>query len=1050
MSDALVKRPNDPMGNVRDAGSELHRWTNLVNGSFHKCMGHRTWDIGRLTLEGNTDWQSVGFSREAFCYNRPVFTPANGGERPVQSDPRKQPGSERWRRVEALYHLALERPQNERAAFLDDACGADEFLRREVESLLGYTAEAEDFMEMPATGDTLDSETLEGRNLGSYEVLSLLGIGGMGKVYLAKDTRLARTVAIKVLASEKLADTERKRRFLQEARAASALNHPNIVTVYDIASDSGTDFLVMEYVPGQSLHKRITTKGLPLKEAIGYATQIVSALAAAHSAGIVHRDIKPANVLVTDKGQVKVVDFGLAKLSDSENRGSDSRTDAPRTMEGVILGTASYMSPEQAAGKLVDARSDIFAVGAVLYEMLTGRRAFDRGTVLATLGAVMYEEPAPLASLVKGITPDLERLVERCLRKDPGRRIQTMADLKVALEELYDSPTTTAVAVPVSSRPGKPWVPYVIAGVLGIAAIAGTLSYLARRDDTPALGALNFVRLTDMDGWEVLPSWNKDGTMIVFGNNKDGSMDLFRMSVASGLPEQITRTPWDEVGPRWSPDLRYLVFVADRGMGSRIYVMPALGTGGSERELADTGLQSPDHFSASLRALGATPWSPTSEELLYTKMTEAGGTAIWRINVVNQTPSALTKPGPGESDDSAAWSFDGDHIAFIRVTAGRGSEIWVARADGTDLKMVAENASPLGGPAWSADNRKILFCAQNQIWEVDVASKKLRRITNSPSFDWFPVLSGSGRLAYVKFDDHRVDIYSVGLKGKADPQRVTDSTAESFFPSYSKDGRSVVYQNDRTGRNDIYLKRLDRGGEERNLTLHPDEDLVPAFAPDGSDAIVFVSNRNGGKSHVWVMDSGGGSPRQLSARAVPGTGLGGWTAASVAPRWSPDGKRIGFIGVTETGVEALYVVDRDGSNEKHLLDNVNYFDWYRDERHIIFARHINGLSRIVGYDLDTKEETALVPYSALEPVVSPGGRSLLFTTAESHFSMNLWVLPLRPASNGLPLPAGKPAQLTDGRSAWHAHRGAWSPDGETVLFTRDSDQGDIYTIENYR
>ena len=956
--------------------------------------------------------------------------------------------SERWRRVEALYHLALERPQNQRAAFLDDQCGTDEHLRREVESLLGYTADAEDFMELQPADETFvdESENLEGRELGSYKVISLLGMGGMGKVYLAKDTRLERTVAIKVLASEKMADAERKRRFLQEARAASALNHPNIVTVHDIASDSGTDFLVMEYIPGQSLHKRITPKGMAPREAIGYASQIVSALAAAHAAGIVHRDIKPANVLVTDKGQVKVVDFGLAKLSDSDTK-TGSQTDPPRTMEGVILGTAAYMSPEQASGKLVDARSDIFAVGVVLYEMLTGRRAFDRGTVLATLGAVMYEEPAPLSSLIKGITPDLERLLERCLRKDPDRRIQTMADLKVALEELYDTPTTTVVSAPASTQRGTRWIWYVAGGVLGIAAVAAIFTFL-NHSETPSLGELNFVRLTDMDGWEVLPGWNKDGTMIVFGNNKDGNMDLFRMSVASGLPEQITRTPWDEVAPRWSPDLRYLAFVADRGMGARVYLMPGLGTGGSEREVAVTGLQSPDHFSSSLSVLGATPWSPTSEELLFTKSMDSGGTAIWRIHAVNQTPSAVTRPGPGQSDHAAAWSFDGEHIAFIRDSAGQGSAVWIARADGSDERMVAEDVA-LGGPSWSADNKKILFSSQNQIWEVDVASLIRRRITNSPALDWFPILSSNGRLAYVKFDDHRVDIYSINLKRQAEPERVTDITSESFFPSYSRDGRAIVYQNDRTGNNDIYFKRLD-GSEERNLTVNPDEDLVPSFAPDGTDQIVFISNRSGGRFHVWVMDAAGGSPRQLSPRDVSASSLGGWTTGSVAPRWSPDGKKIGFIGVTESGGEALYVVDRDGTNEHRALDNVSYFDWYRDDTHIVFARHNNGISQIIGYDLQTGEEISLFPNSALEPAVAPDGRNLLFTTAESHFNMNIWILPLRPGPNGLPLPAGKPVQITDGRSGWHAHKGAWSPDGETILFTRDSDQGDIYTIENYR
>jgi serine/threonine protein kinase len=919
-----------------------------------------------------------------------------------------------------------------------------------VESLLCYASEAERFMEAPETAgaETQAPDLLaEGQELGSYKILSMLGAGGMGKVYLAKDTRLGRTVAIKVLERAKVADAERKRRFMQEARSASALNHPNIVTLYDIATDSGTDFLVMEYVEGQTLHRRIPTKGLSIKDSIGYAKQIVSALAAAHAAGIVHRDIKPANVMVTENGTIKILDFGLAKLAEAEQPGMESPTDVGHTREGVIIGTASYMSPEQAAGKRVDARSDIFAVGVVLYEMLTGRRAFDRGTVLATLGAVMYEEPVPVNQIVKSAPLELARVIERCLRKDPDRRIQTMADLRVALEELHDSPPTVTTTEPEVKR-GRSRLLWAVAGV--VMAAAAVAIYVTRPDETPsaALSDLQFRRLTDVDGWEVLPGWNSDGTMIAFGNNKDGNMDLFIMPVASTDPQQITQTPWDEVAPRWSPDFKYLAFVADRGLGSRLYVMPALG--GAERELADSGVLSADHFAGSLDVLGSTPWSRDSALLLYTQVSDGGRTAIWRINPNDLSKFQVTRPGPGESDSSAAWSFDGTRIAFIRSIQDQGSQIWTARPDGSDAKLLAKNVG-LGGPSWSADDNKILFSSQNQVWEVDVDSQKLRRITNSPSPDWFPVLSAKGRLAYVKFSDHRVDLYKARFRPSSNPHELfTDDTSENFFPSFSGDGQNVVYQTDRTGNQEIYLRRIDRTGE-RNLTSNPAEDLVPSFAPDGSDEIVFVSNRDGGKFRVYVMGGGGESPRLLTSRLVPALSTSGWSSGSVSPHWSPDGKKIGFIGIADDNESALFVVDRDGKNERHLLKGVSNFDWYRDDRHIVLSRKgKEGLTQVVGLDLETKRETLLIPTPALEPAMSRDGRNLLYTKAESHFNMNLWVLPLRPDANGMPVAAGDSIQVTDGRSRWHAHKGAWSPDGRTIMYTRDSDQGDIYTIENYK
>src|SRR5947207_1955933 len=307
---------------------------------------------------------------------------------------------------------------------------------------------------------------MTGQTIGHYRILEQLGAGGMGIVYKALDMHLDRLVAIKVLPPEKVADAERKRRFVQEAKAASALNHPNIITIYDIASENGIDFIAMEYVPGKALNQLIMRKGLPVGEALKYAVQIADALAAAHAAGIIHRDLKPGNVMVSGaserSGFVKVLDFGLAKLSDKVESTEREFTEtirqdnAPATGEGTIVGTVSYMSPEQAEGKEVDARSDIFSFGALLYEMVTGRRAFQGDSKLSTLSAILREEPKPASQVVEGLPRELERIIARCLRKSPERRFQAMPDLKVALEELKEeSDSGTLSAAPVTVRRGN-------------------------------------------------------------------------------------------------------------------------------------------------------------------------------------------------------------------------------------------------------------------------------------------------------------------------------------------------------------------------------------------------------------------------------------------------------------------------------------------------------------------------------------------------------------------------------------------------------------------
>jgi serine/threonine protein kinase/Tfp pilus assembly protein PilF len=291
-----------------------------------------------------------------------------------------------------------------------------------------------------------------GDRLGPYEILALLGAGGMGEVYKARDTRLNRAIALKILPAEKVADADRKRRFLAEAQAASRLNHPNIITIYDISEDKGVCFIAMEYVAGTTLEQANTGGGLPLEDAMKYANEIADALAAAHSVGIIHRDLKPANVIITKEGRVKLLDFGLAKLIEPEVPASEAATATIRTVAGAIMGTAAYMSPEQAEAREIDARSDIFSFGLVLYEMLCGQRAFQRDSWVGTLAAILHDEPRPLREIQPAIPRAIEQHVARCLRKDPAQRFQTVLEVKHALAEGASSSVASAAATSMGVR----------------------------------------------------------------------------------------------------------------------------------------------------------------------------------------------------------------------------------------------------------------------------------------------------------------------------------------------------------------------------------------------------------------------------------------------------------------------------------------------------------------------------------------------------------------------------------------------------------------------
>jgi len=555
-----------------------------------------------------------------------------------------------------------------------------------------------------------------GSKLGSYEVLSLLGAGGMGEVYRARDRRLGREVAIKVLPADRLADEDRRRRFVQEAQAASALNHPHIITIHEIESAEGNDFIVMEYVPGQSLDALIPRHGMRLGEVLRIAISVASALAAAHGRGIIHRDLKPANVIVGQDGAVKVLDFGLAKLTGDE-AGSDEQTatnvrEVGLSVPGTIVGTAAYMAPEQATGGRVDARSDIFSFGATLYEMVTGVRAFAGDSTADTLASVVRDQPKPPTALAHGVPSDLEKVILRCLRKDPERRFQHMADVKVALQEIKeDSESGTAAAVVPRHRRRRRLA--ALAGTLIL--LAGATAWLLRPRHPAETQPWRVVPLTALKGIEADPSFSPDGGQVAFAWNGEGedNFDIYLKIVGSSELRRLTTDPALDASPCWSPNGQQIAFV--RGETERtVHVVSPLG--GADRKVSD--------FSV----VGAIAWSPDGHWIaaghnVKLPPSPADARGIYLIPTEGGEPRPIVRSEPPAIDLSPAFAPDGRRLAYASCGYPHCA-VYVVELDAA-LRPVGAPRQ-LGTPinftttsiAWARDGRSVIYSTYEDSWSI--------------------------------------------------------------------------------------------------------------------------------------------------------------------------------------------------------------------------------------------------------------------------------------------------------------------------------------------
>ncbi len=801
---------------------------------------------------------------------------------------------------------------------------------------------------------------MTGKQVAHYDVTRKLGEGGMGVVYEAIDRHLDRRIALKILPPDKVAKTGRLQRFIQEAKSASALNHPNIITIYDIGAAGGVDYIAMELVPGRTIEDLLARRRMKVAEALKFAVQIAGALAAAHAAGIVHRDLKPANVMVTQSGLVKVLDFGLAKLTGESEVSEDdaTRTEHALTEEGTVVGSAAYMSPEQVEGKKVDARSDIFSFGLVLYEMLSGKRAFRAETRMSTMAAVLNQEPPPLAELAPGLPKELERIVARCLRKDLARRSQSMAEIKIALEELQEESESGVSQVgqaPPPARSRRRWIALAGAGLALSVALSLLLPGL-RETRVP----LKEVPLTSYPGYQGQPALSPDGSQFAFvwdGGQENTRRQLYVSMAGQGTPLKLTNTPGSGAAfPAWSPGGQSIAFVrVTPGKPDELIVIPALG--GPERKI-DEGVL--------LRRPG---WSPDGKWLYCSSQVSPLHFALFAEPSGGGDRRKLTDPPAGAIGDfDPSVSPDGRLLVFARAVADHNNDIFVADLrDGNNAgtpRRLTSDLKTKRSPVFTADGKGVVYVAGE-------ASSFLAMYRVPPS--------GGPPVRMEGIGDYAVDL------------------------TIAPKGRRLVYS--RTFR-DLNLWRRPlpaapsgpgspAGSPGKFLSSTRYEDS-PAYSPDGK-RIAFSSNR-GGVRQIWVADADGSNPAPLTNFAA---GIAG------SPRWSPDSQTIVFDARPQ-GLADIYSIKAGGGTPQRLTDHPaeDHIPCYSaDGRWIFFASTRSGPRQLYRIPANGGEAVQITHKGAVVPIASPDGKWLYYSTPRAA----LWKVPVD---------GGEETPVLDGRSLY--------------------------------
>ncbi len=886
---------------------------------------------------------------------------------------------ELWKQVDALLEQALEQPPEARESFVIKASQDNSVLRDEVLSLLQAQSQAAKFMErsaMKVAAQALADDSrlttvitsLVGQEIETYRIEKLLGAGGMGEVYLARDLKLGRMVALKVLPWQ-FVDGDRLSRFQREARALSALNHPNLVTIYEVGEAKGFHFIAMELVEGKTLSS--LRDKLTLKELLSIVAQVAEALGAAHQSGIIHRDVKPDNVMVRPDGYAKVLDFGLVKLTEVEHAPGAT----VHTQLGVAMGTLAYMSPEQAAGEAVDHRTDIWSLGVVLYELATGQKPFTGETRQATINAILSMPPAPVAS---SLPPELDRILNKALDKDRELRYQTASDFRADLRRLSrqidSSASESGAGSTLGVVRGRRWLwPAVACALILITAAFAWSLWSKTKAAGPDWSRAAHLQLTSEHGTEFFPSLAPDGRSFVYASNQNGNFDLFVQRVGGKNATLLTpNTPSDEIEPVFSPNGERIAFRSTREPAG-VYVMEASG---ENVRLVVAGCHHP-------------AWSPGGGEIVCSTAghEEAPTTrntwtsALWIANVETGEKRFLC-----ENDAmQPSWSPNGHRIAFwfMHPSAGR-SDIATISPNGGEIEVVTNDASTNWNPVWSPDGRFLYFASDHsgnmgfRRVAIDEETGKVQgeaeAVLTPSNFNRHLSFSRDGRrMAYVQ-TYQQSNIQAIRFDPKAEktagePFWITRGDRNIIRPELSPDGTRFVMRVVRRTQDDIAVVGRD-GTQWRDLTNDKFFDRYPRWSPDGK-RIAFTSDRSG-RYEIWMLDADAATLRQLTFDS-PGD--------TTFPLWSPDGTQIFFrrnfvntvLDVNKPWAEQnLRLIPMAPDNQRFLA-----WDWSPDGKRVI--GNLSGPPPVVAsFSFETNQYEKLTEFGGSATWLSDSTRFVFF------------------------------------------------------------------------
>jgi Tol biopolymer transport system component len=719
-----------------------------------------------------------------------------------------------------------------------------------------------------------------GKRIAHYEIVSLLGAGGMGEVYRARDTRLGRLVALKVLPPDVAGDTGRRQRFEFEARAASGLNHPSIVSVFDTGEVDGLAYIVTELVDGEVLRDTIKRGPMPPSRVADLAAQVAEALAAAHAAGVIHRDLKPENIMITRDGRAKILDFGLAKQVTPPPTNSDETALLTRTSPGTVMGTAAYMSPEQIKGESIDNRSDIFSLGIVLHECLTGRQPFERTTAVEMMTAILREDPPELPETAP---PALRLIVTHCLEKEPDRRFQSARDLAFALRTVISGGRSSGAQAAIAAATGaathrRRWLWPSLAGLLGVLLALLAIPHVLELEPIE-LANYRLTPFATDDRSQSGGAWSPDGKSIAYLRTCGGVPQLMVRALESGTPVQLTRSEEPITQVFWAPDASLLYYVSAANQGELWGISPAGGT--ATLILANVA-------SASI--------SPDGRTLAVWRITDARGGShgsVWTSTPPGAAPAEYQPALPSGPIPSAEdrVSFSPDGSALLLLTGHDGAQLWLLPfppGHGQPKRLLRH--TPLGlapNAAWLPDNRHAVLAfgpglpPRHALWLVDLKRERLRRLTAGTSGQGYPSTSPDGRRLVFAALQEDYNLVKLPVDGSAPGPLVANSRNE-LSPSWAADGEQLIYSTDRSGTREIWIHNLRAEIEREAVTdkdFPPDTTVGladPVFSPDGS-RFAFVRYSYNEPATIWIASTAGGAPVRLTKEHIH------------SPTWSPDG-----------------------------------------------------------------------------------------------------------------------------------------------------------------